>query len=155
MKANYNSYAGVAYQLVSTDPLIDANQCALDAALMKTLGANAIRVYHVDSTADHKPCMDVFADAGVYLFVDLDNFDTQIEQVSFTPTCFGIATNKILGQPPLERDSAHSIQEGHGFISIISQHSRLFCWQRGDHPGQWKHSCTLCQSRCSRSQGLP
>lgn len=48
---------------------------------MKDLGANAIRVYHVDSTANHKGCMDAFADAGIYLFVDLDTFDTQIDQV--------------------------------------------------------------------------
>jgi hypothetical protein len=49
---------------------------------MKTLGANAIRVYHVDASANHKPCMDAFANAGIYAFIDLDTFDTQINQVS-------------------------------------------------------------------------
>ncbi|KAI5235818.1 glycoside hydrolase family 72 protein [Aureobasidium subglaciale] len=73
---------GIAYQLVPEDPLIDNNQCQLDASLMKTLGANAIRVYHVDPDADHKACMSTFADAGIYLFVDLDTFNTQIEQTS-------------------------------------------------------------------------
>ncbi|CAD0015241.1 unnamed protein product [Aureobasidium pullulans] len=29
--------AGIAYQLVPEDPLIDNNQCQLDASLMKTL----------------------------------------------------------------------------------------------------------------------
>ncbi|KAL9597248.1 MAG: hypothetical protein Q9179_004331 [Wetmoreana sp. 5 TL-2023] len=48
---------------------------------MKDLGANAIRVYHVDPTADHKGCMDAFAEAGIYLFVDLDDFPTQIQPV--------------------------------------------------------------------------
>lgn len=48
---------------------------------MSELGTNAIRVYHVDPTADHKGCMSAFADAGIYLFVDLDTFTTQIEQV--------------------------------------------------------------------------
>lgn len=48
---------------------------------MTELGANAIRVYHVDPNADHKGCMSAFADAGIYLFVDLDTFNTQIEQV--------------------------------------------------------------------------
>ena len=38
------SWEGIAYQLVPEDPLIDNNQCQLDASLMKTLGANAIRV---------------------------------------------------------------------------------------------------------------
>ncbi|KAF2841806.1 glycoside hydrolase family 72 protein [Patellaria atrata CBS 101060] len=71
---------GVAYQLVPDDPLIDNDQCKLDAALMEELGANAIRVYHVDPNADHDDCMSTFADAGIYLFLDLDTFDTQIEQ---------------------------------------------------------------------------
>jgi 1,3-beta-glucanosyltransferase GAS1 len=73
---------GVAYQLTTHDPLIDNQQCTLDAALMKELGANTIRVYHVDPSGDHKDCMDTFANAGIYLFVDLDDFPTQISQVS-------------------------------------------------------------------------
>lgn len=47
---------------------------------MKTLGTNSIRVYHVDPTADHDACMKTFADAGIYLWLDLDTFHTQIEQ---------------------------------------------------------------------------
>lgn len=69
---------GVAYQLLPDDPLVDTNQCQLDAALMKTLGANAIRVYHVDSSADHDGCMQAFEDAGIYVFLDLDTFDTYV-----------------------------------------------------------------------------
>ncbi|QSZ37563.1 hypothetical protein DSL72_008661 [Monilinia vaccinii-corymbosi] len=72
---------GVAYQLTEADPLINTKQCQLDASLMKTLGANAIRVYHVDPSGDHSGCMSAFADAGVYLFLDLDTFKTAI-----TPT---------------------------------------------------------------------
>ncbi|KAL8913031.1 MAG: hypothetical protein Q9171_002099 [Xanthocarpia ochracea] len=69
---------GIAYQLVPTDPLIDTEQCKRDAKQMQDLGANAIRVYHVDPIGDHKGCMDAFADVGIYLFVDLDDFPTQI-----------------------------------------------------------------------------
>ena len=72
---------GVAYQLTDQDPLIDTDQCKLDASLMADLGANTIRVYHVDPTADHDGCMSAFADAGIYLFVDLDTFNTQFNQV--------------------------------------------------------------------------
>lgn len=72
---------GVAYQLIPEDPLIDTDQCKRDAKQMQDLGANAIRVYHVDPTGDHKGCMQAFEDAGIYLFVDLDDFETQIEQV--------------------------------------------------------------------------
>lgn len=49
---------------------------------MKELSANSIRVYHVDPAADHDGCMAAFADAGIYLWLDLDTFDTQIEQGS-------------------------------------------------------------------------
>lgn len=72
---------GVAYQLTDHDPLINPTQCKLDAAQMKDLGANTIRVYHVDPAGDHRACMQAFADAGIYLFVDLDTFSTQISQV--------------------------------------------------------------------------
>ena len=48
---------------------------------MQDIGANVIRVYHVDPTADHQGCMDAFAAAGIYLFVDLDDFPTQIQPV--------------------------------------------------------------------------
>jgi hypothetical protein len=47
---------------------------------MKTIGTNSIRVYHVDPTADHTDCMKTFADAGIYLWLDLDTFTTQINQ---------------------------------------------------------------------------
>jgi len=70
--------SGVAYQLIDQDPLINTTQCQLDAALMKQLGANSIRVYHVDGGADHSGCMNVFADAGIYLWVDMDSFYTYI-----------------------------------------------------------------------------
>ncbi|KAM3075546.1 hypothetical protein ACMFMG_007688 [Clarireedia jacksonii] len=75
---------GVAYQLTEADPLIDTNQCQLDASLMKTLGANAIRVYHVDPRGNHDGCMSAFADAGIYLFLDLDTFNTAIAPTDAT-----------------------------------------------------------------------
>ena len=74
-------WLGVAYQLTDHDPLIDNKQCELDAKQMQDLGANVIRVYHVDPTGDHSGCMKAFADVGIYLFVDLDTFSTQITQV--------------------------------------------------------------------------
>lgn len=74
-------FPGIAYQLVEDDPLVNTTQCQLDSALMKELGANAIRVYHVDATANHDGCMAAFADAGIYLFVDADSFKTYIRLV--------------------------------------------------------------------------
>ena len=48
---------------------------------MQELGANTIRVYHIDATQDHDGCMSAFSDAGIYAFIDLDTFTTQINQV--------------------------------------------------------------------------
>ncbi|OBT80338.1 hypothetical protein VF21_00832 [Pseudogymnoascus sp. 05NY08] len=75
---------GVAYQLIPHDPLMDTEQCTLDAKAMKTLGANTIRVYHVDPTADHDGCMSAFADNGIYILVDLDDFATGIDPLKPT-----------------------------------------------------------------------
>ena len=72
---------GVAYQLTSLDPLLDTTQCARDAKQMKDLGANTIRVYHVDPTQDHSGCMSAFEAQGIYLFIDLDTFTSQIDPV--------------------------------------------------------------------------
>jgi 1,3-beta-glucanosyltransferase GAS1 len=64
----------------------------MDAALMKTLGTNVIRVYHVDPTQDHSGCMSAFAEAGIYLLVDLDTFTTAIDPV-------GLGISEFLCQP--------------------------------------------------------
>lgn len=69
---------GVAYQLNEDDPLVNTTQCQLDASLMQQLGANSIRVYHVDATQDHTGCMNAFAAVGIYLWVDMDSFQTYI-----------------------------------------------------------------------------
>ncbi|OTA57196.1 glycoside hydrolase family 72 protein [Hypoxylon sp. EC38] len=69
---------GVAYQLTERDPLVNTEQCSRDASLMKKLGANTIRVYHVDPNQDHSGCMSAFEDAGIYTMIDMDTFDTYI-----------------------------------------------------------------------------
>lgn len=74
---------GVAYQLKPDDPLVDTDQCKRDASLMKELGVNTLRVYHVDPAAKHDGCMKAFNDAGIYLLVDLDTFNTYILAVCF------------------------------------------------------------------------
>ncbi|KAI9490649.1 Glucanosyltransferase-domain-containing protein [Zychaea mexicana] len=53
------------------DPLADASACARDASLMQKLGMNVVRVYEVDPSKDHDQCMKSFADAGIYLLLDI------------------------------------------------------------------------------------
>ncbi|KAI7900684.1 Glucanosyltransferase-domain-containing protein [Cokeromyces recurvatus] len=68
---------GVAYQPRSqwinntTDPLVDKDACERDAQLMAELGTNVLRVYEVDPKKNHDACMKAFADAGIYLLLDI------------------------------------------------------------------------------------
>lgn len=64
--------------------MVDTEQCKRDASLMKKLGANTIRVYHVDASKDHTGCMSAFEDAGIYTMIDMDTFDTYILPVSLS-----------------------------------------------------------------------
>ncbi|KAK3299505.1 Glucanosyltransferase-domain-containing protein [Chaetomium fimeti] len=56
------------------DPLVDVEQCQIDAALMNKAGINTIYVYTVDSTQDHDACMKAFADKGIYIWLQLGDF---------------------------------------------------------------------------------
>lgn len=103
------------------DPLVDTEQCQRDITRMSELGVNGIRVYHVDPSADHKGCMEAFAEAGIYLFVDLDTFETQIEQVrsSNTKPPQGRSPNSCTGSTSLERNPVHEVPGRSGRVPGI------------------------------------
>ena len=79
----------------------------LDAASMADLGANTIRVYHVDPTLDHDACMSAFGSYGIYLWLDLDTFDTQFNQASQSYRRFEGTADRVIytGTPSLEPNS--------------------------------------------------
>ncbi|KIW03424.1 uncharacterized protein PV09_05196 [Verruconis gallopava] len=67
---------GVDYQpggsSANEDPIADANGCARDVKEFQKLGINTIRVYSVDNSKDHDQCMQMLADAGIYLALDVN-----------------------------------------------------------------------------------
>lgn len=67
-----------------TDPLADPAGCAAAVPLLTALGANVIRTYQINATLNHDACMKTFADAGIYLFLDLETPLTTV--VSDAPT---------------------------------------------------------------------
>lgn len=61
---------GGSSQLV--DPLADESICQRDIPYMKNLGLNTVRVYSVDNTANHDFCMNLLAENGIYLVLDVN-----------------------------------------------------------------------------------
>ncbi|KAL8904329.1 MAG: hypothetical protein Q9207_003340 [Kuettlingeria erythrocarpa] len=79
-----NFPTGVAYAVEDGpdyDPLTNPAQCELDAALMETLGVNAIRVYTVNYEDPHDECMRIFADVEIYVLADLTTPKTGFDRV--------------------------------------------------------------------------
>mgnify|MGYP000935705928 CR=1 FL=1 len=83
---------------------------------MKDLGANAIRVYHVDESADHDGCMKTFADAGIYALIDMDTFDTYITPVSRILYTLVHMINNAVGSATLESEAVREVLQGHGCL---------------------------------------
>jgi len=78
---------GVDYQpggssAVNYDPLADVANCQLNIPYMKELGLNAIRVYSVDNSADHRECMALLDGAGIYLILDVNTPQDSIDRAN-------------------------------------------------------------------------
>jgi 1,3-beta-glucanosyltransferase GAS1 len=68
---------GVAYQEPTTsdtdfiDPLSNITSCERDIPYLTAIDTNTIRVYGVDTNSSHADCVNAFADADIYLIIDL------------------------------------------------------------------------------------
>jgi len=87
--------------------------------MMASIGANTIRVYHVDPTADHSACMTAFANHGIYLFVDLSEF--HLWSLKLKNQCFNQRLIKTLKKVPLQQQfgKAPLIGTKHNFHSLL------------------------------------
>jgi len=86
----YQSGVGAAGSTTSTsstttdyvDPLANPTTCSRDIPYLQELGANAIRTYAIDPTADHSQCMAMLDAAGIYVISDLGEPDLSINRES-------------------------------------------------------------------------
>jgi len=53
---------------------------------MAVIGTNSIRIYHADPYANQNGCMATFASKGIYIWLDLNTFNTTIQQGASTWT---------------------------------------------------------------------
>ena len=70
------------YNTTRLDALADPTQCALDEALMQSLGVNTVSVYYVDNTLDHTECIKILESHGIYVILGLSTPDNYIHLVS-------------------------------------------------------------------------
>jgi 1,3-beta-glucanosyltransferase GAS5 len=54
------------------DPIANLTGCQRDIQYFKQLGINTVRVYTVDNSANHDDCMNLLANAGIYLALDVN-----------------------------------------------------------------------------------
>ncbi|KAK6515064.1 hypothetical protein TWF506_007415 [Arthrobotrys conoides] len=97
------------------DPLADPAICGRDIPALKELGLNAIRVYIIDSAADHDECMKMLDDAGIYLILDVNT-----PRHSITRDDPGISYNEVY------------LQHVFGTMDVMSKYSNLMAYFAGN-----------------------
>lgn len=62
------------------DSMANEEDCLRDLGNFMDLGINVVRVYQIDTAADHDVCMNAYAKAGIYVLADLSEPETSINR---------------------------------------------------------------------------
>ncbi|DAA75003.1 TPA_exp: 1,3-beta-glucanosyltransferase [Trichophyton benhamiae CBS 112371] len=143
---------GVAYQdgdnSVETynDPLANPKGCRRDVPLLKELHANVVRVYAVHPEKNHDECMQLLADAGIYVLADLAepsqsiNRDTPEWDVKlydrYTSVIDSLAkyTNVIGFFAGNEVTNSLSTTEASAFVKAAVRDMKAYIYEKGYRP---------------------
>lgn len=68
------------------DPIADVEGCKRDVPKFKELGLNTVRVYSIDNSKNHDECMNLLADAGIYLALDVNTPEYAINREKPKPS---------------------------------------------------------------------
>lgn len=144
---------GVAYQEPTTDsanftdPLADITTCQRDIPYLTAIRTNAIRVYGVDPTNNHDACVNAFADADIYLIVDLGSPTNSINRNSPTWAlplyqrytavidAFGNYTNVIGFFAGNEVSNSVNTTEASTFVKAAVRDSKAYIKEKGYNKG--------------------
>lgn len=141
---------GLAYQPGGdskiTDALADTKTCERDIQYFKELGINALRVYHVDNTADHDECMKKLEEAGIYVIIDTNLPKASIarddgakcsynsfylEQVFATIKQFSVYDNTLGFFVANEVINDETTTAAATYVKAVVRDAKLFIKQRG------------------------
>jgi 1,3-beta-glucanosyltransferase GAS5 len=77
----------------NVDSLADVQVCQRDIAEFQALGINTIRVYSVDNSANHDECLNMLANAGIYLALDVNTPQYSLNRLD--PAAIGRSYNDV------------------------------------------------------------
>lgn len=144
---------GVAYQEPATstdsfiDPLANLSSCARDIPYLTAIRTNTIRVYGVDPTNDHSDCVNAFADADIYMIIDLGSPTDSINRADpswelplyqrYTDVidAFANYTNVIGFFAGNEVTNNHSYTEASAFVKAAVRDSKAYIKEKGYNKG--------------------
>ncbi|RAL08729.1 glycoside hydrolase family 72 protein [Aspergillus homomorphus CBS 101889] len=79
-QADYDSNSTDSSSSSYVDPLADATLCKRDIPILQEIRTNVIRTYAVDPTKNHTECMNMLAEAGIYVISDLSDPSESIDR---------------------------------------------------------------------------
>ncbi|CAM6003757.1 unnamed protein product [Sphagnum balticum] len=137
MASSSSSRVGVRPSILSEADQWQAWHIKALRRMMQAIGTNSIRVYHVDPYVNARWMHVCLADANIYVWLDLDTFNTTINQ-------------------PIPNGAKNSFSHSpmSWMSSRLRQFGRILDWERSHQHRGWIAGGTLCEGRHGRHEGI-